>query len=149
MARRRLPFTLVAVLLIGAIAAAQSHAPVVTMSVTLPNGRTQELTAAESGLATLTLKDGTEYGLRPTIQDSSPWNRIVVTIFRSATSSAPTTVLGEIEVRRGGPPVESKTSPSFKVSVPKVSGPTSQTESSSNAIGRPAGALVKATKSSR
>ena len=56
MAGRSLPFTLVAVLLIGAIAAAQSHAPVVTMRVTLPDGRTQELTAAESGLATLTLK---------------------------------------------------------------------------------------------
>jgi hypothetical protein len=33
MARRSLPFTLVAVLLIRAIAAAQAHAPVVTMSV--------------------------------------------------------------------------------------------------------------------
>jgi hypothetical protein len=30
----------------------------------LPDGRTQELTAAEIGLATLTLKDGTEYGFR-------------------------------------------------------------------------------------
>src|SRR6187551_2687277 len=149
MTRRNLAFGLVAVMLINAMIASQAHTPIVTMSVTTPDGRTQELTAAESGLATLTLKDGTEYGLRPTIQDSSPWNRIVVTIFRSATSSAPTTVLGEIEVRRGGPPVESKTSPSFKVSVPKVSAPTSQTESSSNAIGRPAGALVKATKSSR
>jgi hypothetical protein len=45
--------------------------------LTTPDGRTHELTAAESGLATLTLKDGTEYGYRPTIQDSSPWNRIV------------------------------------------------------------------------
>src|SRR5688572_28588539 len=101
MARMRSAFILVAVLLTGAIAGAQSHAPVVTLSVALPDGRTQELTAAESGLATLTLKDGTEYGFRPTIHDSAPWNRIVVTIFRSATSSAPTTVLGEIEVRRG------------------------------------------------
>lgn len=69
------------------------------------------------------------YGFRPTIQDSAPWNRIVVTVFKSATNSAPTTVLGEIELRRGGPAMDSKTSPSFKVSVPKVSGPTSQTES--------------------
>ncbi|HKW00847.1 MAG TPA: hypothetical protein VJN96_13565 [Vicinamibacterales bacterium] len=118
-----------AVLLAGAMAAAQAHAPIVTMSVITPDGRTQELTAAESRLATLTLKDGTEYGFRPTIQDSSPWNRIVVTIFRSATSSAPTTILGEIELRRGGPAVDSKTNPSFKVSVPKVSAPTTQTES--------------------
>jgi hypothetical protein len=132
MTRRNVPvgFLFVAVLLTGAIAAAQSHAPVVTMGVTLPDGRTQELTAAESGLATLTLKDGTEYGFRPTIQDSSPWNRIVITIFKSATTSAATTVLGEVEVRRGGPAVESKTNPSFRVLVPKVSAPTAQTESS-------------------
>jgi hypothetical protein len=121
-------FVLVAMML-SAVAAAQPYAPIVTMLVTMPDGRIQELTAAESGLATVTLKDGTEYGFRPTIQDSAPWNRIVLTIFRGATERASTTVLGEIEVRRGGPAMESKTSPSFKVSVPKVSGPTSQTES--------------------
>jgi hypothetical protein len=113
----------------GAVAAAQTHAPIVTMSVTTPDGRTQELTAAESGLAALTLKDGTEFGFRPTIQDSSPWNRIVVTIFRSATTTAPTTVLGEVELRRGGPAVDSKTNPSFKVSVPKVTAPATPTGS--------------------
>ena len=129
MTRRSLSFAFVAVLLAEAMAAAQAHTPVVTMSVTTPDGRTHELTAAEGGLGTLTLKDGTEYGFRPTIQDSSPWNRIVVTIFRSATASAPATVLGEIELRRGGPAVDSKTNPSFKVSVPKVSASTTQTES--------------------
>jgi hypothetical protein len=125
MTRRSIAFVLVAMML-SALAAAQPYAPIVTMVVTMPDGRTQELTAAESGLATLT---GTEYGFRPTIQDSAPWNRIVVTVFKSATERASTTVLGEIEVRRGGPATESKTSPSFKVSFPKVSGPTSQTES--------------------
>ena len=129
MARRSVSFAFVAVLLAGAMAAAQAQAPIVTMSITTPDGRTHELTAAESGLATLTLKDGTEYGFRPTIQDSSPWNRIVVTIFRSATASAPTTVLGEMELRRGGPVVDSKTNPSFKVSVLEVSAPITQTES--------------------
>ena len=122
MTRRSMAFVLVAMML-SAVAAAQPYAPIVTMIVTMPDGRIQELTAAESGLATVTLKDGTEYGFRPTIQESAPWNRIVVTIFTGATERASTTVLGEIEVRRGGPAVESKTSPSFKVSVPKVSGP--------------------------
>jgi len=111
------------VLLTGAIVAAQAYAPVVTISVTSPDGHTQELTAPESGLATLTLKDGTEYGFRPTIQDSAPWNRIVVTIFKSGTTSSPTSVLGDVELRRGGPAVDSKTNPAFKVSVPKVSAP--------------------------
>ena len=128
MTRRSMAFVLVAMMM-SAVAAAQAYAPIVTMVVTTPDGRIQELTAPESGLATLTLKDGTEYGFRPTIQDSAPWNRIVVTIFRSATNSAPTTVLGEIELRTGGPTMDSKTNPSFKVSVSKVSGPTSQTES--------------------
>lgn len=123
-----LPFLIV---LTSMLAAAQSDAPVVTMSVTLPDGRTQELTAAESGLATVSLKDGTEYGFRPTIQDSKPWNRIVVTIFRTATTNAPTQILGEVELKRGGPAVNSKTSPSFKVAVPMVSPPATQTSSTS------------------
>jgi len=128
MTRRSIALVLVAMML-SPLAAAQPYAPIVTMVVTMPDGRTRELTAAESALATLTLNDGTEYGFRPTIQDSAPWNRIVVTVFKSATTSAPTTVLGEIELRRGGPAMDSKTNPSFKVSVPEVSGPTSQTDS--------------------
>jgi hypothetical protein len=88
--------------LVSRVAAAQAYAPVVTMTVTLPDGRTQKLTAPESGLATLWLKDDSEYGFRPTIQDSAPWNRIVITIFKTATTSAPTTILGEVDLRRGG-----------------------------------------------
>lgn len=125
MVRRRLLFALLFVL-ITRFSAAQPDAPVVTISVTMPDGRTQELTASESGLATLQLKDGTEFAFRPTIQDSSPWNRIVVTIFRTATTSAPATVLGEIELMRGGAAVQSKTNPSFNVSVPKVSPPPTE-----------------------
>jgi hypothetical protein len=119
------------VALMGMLAAAQSYAPVVTMIVTLPDGRTQEVTAAESELAKVGLTDGTEYAFRPTIQDSAPWNRIIVTIFRTATTSAPTQTLGEVEVKRGGPAVDSKTNPSFKVAVPKVSPPMTQTSSTS------------------
>ena len=119
------------IVLAGMLAGAQSSAPVVTMSVTLPDGRSQELTAPESGLATVSLKDGTEYGFRPTIQDSAPWNRIVVAIFRTATTNAPTQILGEIELKRGGAAVDSKTNPSFKVAVPKVSPPATQTSSTS------------------
>jgi len=122
-----LPFLIV---LTGMLAAAQSPAPVVTMSVTLPDGRTQELTAPESGLATVTIKEGTEYGFRPTIQDSAPWNRIVVTIFRTATTNAPAQILGEVVVQRGGPAVDSKSSPSFKVAVPKVLPPAQASSTS-------------------
>ena len=126
MLRRRL---LLALLfgLVSRLAAAQTRAPVVT----LPDGRTQELTAPESGLATVGLKDGTEYGFRPTIQDSMPWSRIVVTIFRMATTNAPTQTLGEVEIKRGASAVKSKTNPSFKVAVPKVSPPANHTGSTS------------------
>jgi len=119
------------ILLAGMAAAAQSPAPVVTMSVTFADGRTQEVIAPESGLATVSLKDGTEYGFRPTIQDNAPWNRIVVTIFRTATTNAPTQILGEIELKRGGVAVDSKTNPRFKVAVPKVSPPAVQISSTS------------------
>ena len=117
-------------LVTSALAAAQAYAPVVTMSVTLPDGRTQELTAPESGLATVSLKDGTEYGFLPTIQDSMPWNRIVVMIFRMATTNSPTQILGEVELKRGDRAVDSKTTPSFKVAVPNVSLPAAQQSSS-------------------
>jgi hypothetical protein len=116
-------------LMTSTVAAAQAHAPEVTMSVTLPDGRTQDLTATESGLATVSLQDGTEYAFRPTIQDSMPWNRIVVTIFRTATASSPTQILGEVELKRAGPAADSKTTPSFKIAVPKVSPPATPTSS--------------------
>jgi len=119
------------ILMASIVVAAQAYAPVVTMSVTLPDGRMQELTAPDSGLATVSLKVGTEYGFRPTIQDSTPWDRIVVTVFRVATTNAPTQRLGEIELKRGGPAVDSKTDPSFKVAVPKVSPPATPTSSTS------------------
>jgi hypothetical protein len=54
MIRNTLSFGLV-VVSTNALAAGQACAPVVTMSVTLPDGRTHELTAAESGLATVSL----------------------------------------------------------------------------------------------
>jgi hypothetical protein len=54
-----------------------------------------------------------------------------VTIFKTATTNAPTQILGEVEVKRGGPAVDSKTNPSFKVAVPKVSSPPTPTNSTS------------------
>jgi hypothetical protein len=103
--------------------AAQPYSPIVTMSVTLPDGQTKELSAPESGLATVTLKDGVELGFRPTIQDNKPWTRVVVTIFRMPTASHPTQELGEVELRTGAAAVPSKTAPVFKIGVPRVSPP--------------------------
>ena len=123
------PRTLILALLISvltsAIAFAQANNPLVSMSITLPDGETKEVTAPESGLATITLKDGTEIGFRPTIQDSKPWTRVVVTIFKTPTASHPSQQLGELEVKTGGSAAPSKTTPTFKVAVARVSEPTS------------------------
>jgi len=95
--------------------------------VTLPDGRTQEVSAPESGLATLTVEGDGEYGLRPTILDSRPWTRLVVTVFRMATSGAPTQEIGSIEVRTGAPAVQTETSPAFRIAVTRVDEPGQRT----------------------
>ena len=128
---RRTGLAVVVALAMSAVAVAQPYAPLVTLKVTLPDGHTQELAAPESGLASITSKDGTEYSFRPTIQDSAPWNRIVVTIFRGATATEPTQVIGEVEVTRGAPAVETKTAPSFKVAVRRVSAPNTSQDATS------------------
>jgi hypothetical protein len=123
---KRLPVALFATLALGALVYAQPHAPVVTMTVTLPDGRTERLTAPESGLARLTVS-GIEYGFRPTILDSRPWTRIVVTIFKTATAAAPTEVLGEVELKTGGAALASPTTPSFRVAIASVAAPPERT----------------------
>jgi hypothetical protein len=118
------PTLFVSILFIsGAILAADIYAPTVTMTVTLPNGKTQELSARESDVAPLKLDNGTEYGFRPTILDAKPWNQVMVTIFKAATAQAPSQQLGEVEVKTGGPAVTSKTNPAFKIAVTKVTAP--------------------------
>ncbi len=114
-------FALVTAVLLGAGLAAAQPNPNVKMRVTLPDNQTHELVAPESGIATLTLGDGTEIGIRPTIQDSKPWTRVVITFFRMPTASHPTEEIGAVEARTGGPMVQTKTTPVFKVAVVSVS----------------------------
>jgi hypothetical protein len=104
----------------SAITLAQVNNPLVSMNITLPNGQTKEVTAPESGLAMISLKDRTEIGFRPTIQDSKPWTHVVVAIFRTPTATHPSQLLGEIQVKTGGSAVPSKTTPAFKVAVTRV-----------------------------
>jgi hypothetical protein len=115
--------SILATALSGSLAAAQPPNPVVTMNVTLPNGQVKELSAPESGLATVTLADGTEIGVRPTIQDAKPWTRVVVTFFKLPTPTRSTQEIGEVEAKTGGAAVQSKTTPSFKVAVTRVTPP--------------------------
>ena len=98
---------------------ARTYAPTVTMSVTTPDGKTQEVSARESETATLKV-GSTEYKVRPTILDAKPWNQVKVTIFKAATAQAPDQTLGEIELKTGAAAVASQTTPVFKIAVTKV-----------------------------
>jgi hypothetical protein len=95
-------------------------APIVKMSVTMPDGRVTQVTAPESGLAELTLPDQTRIGLIPTLIDDKPWTKAVVTLFRMPTASEGVQDMGAIEVRKGGPAVPFKLSPAVKVTVTEV-----------------------------
>lgn len=107
----------------GSLVLAQPS-PLVKMAVTVPDGQIKELTVPESGLATFTLKDGTEIGVRPTILDSKPWTRVVVTFFKMPTPTHGVEEIGLVETKTAGPVVIAKTTPPIKVAVLSVSEPS-------------------------
>ncbi len=100
--------------------------PTIAMSVTLPDGKTQEVSAPEGGLATVKVGDH-DYGFRPTMYDEQG-ARITVTVFDMGSSSEAVRELGSVDLKGGAAPVASRTTPSFKVSAHKASdwkqGPT-------------------------
>ena len=95
-------------------AQSQTYAPYVTLAVTAPDGQTQEVVARESNVGTLKLKDGTEYQFRATVLDE-PFSKVTVAIFK-----ADSTPLGEVQVVKGKPAVDSKTTPAFKIAVKSI-----------------------------
>lgn len=121
--RVRIAILTVCALMVAVAAQAQTHAPLVTMKLVAADGGSHELTARESGVAAFKTKDGTEYEVRPTILDGSPFNRVVIAVFKSATAKEATTFLGEGEAKAGGPAITLKTKPAFTVSVLKVALP--------------------------
>ena len=107
------------VLAMTAVASAQTYSPLVTLSVGTPDGQTIELKARDSAVAVLTLKNGATYQLRPTVHDE-PFSRVTVAIFTAPTSTESTTVVGEVQVRKGAAAVDTKTKPNFKIAVTKI-----------------------------
>jgi hypothetical protein len=105
---------------------AQTYAPLVTMRVTTPDGSTQEISARESAVATVTLKDGTVYEFRPTIHDE-PFSKVTVSIFKAATTTEPVATVAEVQATRGGAAVESKSKPSFKIAIVNIEAPAKKT----------------------
>ena len=100
---------------------AQTYSPVVTMRVTTPDGTTQNISARESAVATVTLKDGSVYEFRPTVHDE-PFSKVTVAIFRAATSTEPVASVGELQATKGGPTVDAKSKPHFKVAILDIEG---------------------------
>jgi len=108
----------------GSVLFADIYSPTVSLSITPPTGKAQTLDVRESEVGHLKLDNGQEYEFRPTINDAKPWNSVTVTIFKSATATAPTQSLGTVDLKTGAPAVASKTTPVFKIAVTKVTAPT-------------------------
>ena len=119
---------LVVLMLSAPFVSAQTYAPVVTMRVTVPDGTTQEISARESGVATVTLKDGSVYELRPTVHDE-PFSKVTVSIFKAATAAESTVSVAELQATKGGPAVDSKSKPNFRVAILSIEGAQAKTSS--------------------
>ena len=95
---------------------AQTYAPTVKMTITAPSGEVREVSARDSEVATVTFKDGSVYEVRPTVHDE-PFTRVTVSIFKPATATAATSLVGEVDVVKGAPAIAMKTTPAFKIAV--------------------------------
>ena len=119
MTGRLLCILALAIVAAQATPSAQTYAPWVTMRITTPDGDTVERTARDSNVTSVTLKDGTIYELRPTIHDE-PFSKVTIAIFKAASNSEPTALVGEVQVTKGGAAVDAKTRPNFKIAVPSI-----------------------------
>jgi hypothetical protein len=95
-------------------ASSQTYSPTVTMTITAPDGTTQDVMARDSNVGTMKLKDGSEYQFRPTVIDE-PFSKVTIAIFKSDS-----TAVGEVQATKGAPAVTSKTTPSFKIAVKSI-----------------------------
>lgn len=102
-----------------------ARGPLVSMSVTLPDGRIEELTTHESGLATVKAA-AREYGFRPTMHDDAG-RQITITIFEMGTATEPIRELAAVELAGGGTAVASNTTPVFQVRAHKHDQPAGTT----------------------
>ena len=107
---------LVALVIASAASAAdaQTYSPTVTMTITAPDGSSQDVVARDSSVGTMKLKDGTEYQFRPTVMDE-PFSKVTVAIF-----TADSTPVGEVQAAKGAAEVTSKTAPSFKIAIKSI-----------------------------
>jgi hypothetical protein len=100
--------------------AAPPDSPLVTMLVSLPGGEVRPLAAHDSETVTFALADGTLMGVRPTVLDSRPWDRTLLTFFSMGSSTRSTEEIATVEARTNGPAVGVKAVDGLKVAVSTV-----------------------------
>jgi hypothetical protein len=91
--------------------------PTVAMSITLPDGKTEELNVHEGGLGTVDVGNR-EFGFRPTMFDDQG-TRIALTIFDMGSRTEAIKEIGTVDLKGNTAPVASKTTPAFKVAAHK------------------------------
>ena len=93
--------------------------PAVTLSITLPDGRSQEITTHESGLAVVS-SGGRQYGFRPTMYDDAG-RKMTVTVFDLGTATEAERELASVDVTGGAvAAIVGKPAPPFKVKAWKI-----------------------------
>ena len=85
----------------------------------MPDGSSQDVSVADSGLATLKAKDGTQYDVSATVQDE-PFTTVTIRFFTPPSTNDPGSLIGEVQAKKGAGPVATKTTPSFKVAVKAI-----------------------------
>src|SRR4051794_15153166 len=76
-----------------------SPSPAVSLSITPPDGKTEQLMTHESGLVTVKV-DGREYGFRPTMHDDLG-TRMTITMFDLGSKTEPVREIGTVDVKGG------------------------------------------------
>lgn len=99
---------------VAAAADAQTYSPAVTMTITAPDGSTQDVVARDSAVGTMKLKDGSEYLFRPTVHDE-PFSKVTIAIFKGDS-----TPVGEVQASRGAAAVTTRTTPAFKIAIKSI-----------------------------
>ena len=90
----------------------------VEMEITLPNGAVAHASVPDGEGAIVRLPDKTRFGFVPTVRGGDDASTVIVTIWD--VDKVPNRELGRVEVEISGPPMQSDTTPSFAIRVPRV-----------------------------
>jgi hypothetical protein len=92
--------------------------PIVSIVVTTPDGRVHDLTAHESGLATVHVAER-DYGFRPTMHDDRG-RAITISVFRMGNSAEATQEIADVDLTGGAAAVATRSTPAFSIRAAKA-----------------------------